>query len=279
MILNLKDLEAVKAKTLRVCRRLEKSIAHYHALGFRPTHNVGSPRVNILGVELAPFDWSCGSYPNVAYTDNGSSHERPPRGTHVDSISYYTYDLADCNKNMHFMQQRKTEIAFSGNSSNEADSWIARLMISAYEVANQIMVDSAEDNALAAGSLVDNALRANYNAFRDGTGIPQAELMSSRYGSFGPLWHNHPQKSRTQELLVPLENSPSEEIVFSDEDSTATGNTYSTEKDTVSILWDCLYSSALSLLRSNDFFVCFPVSLKIRILGQTPIQAPRINYS
>ena len=199
---------------------------------------------------------------SVAYTDNGSSNERPSRGTHVDSISYYTYDLADCNKNMYFMQQRKTEIAFSGNSSNEADSWIARLMISAYEVADQIMVDSAEDNALGAGSLVDNALRANYSSFEDGAGIPQAELMSSRYGSFGPLWHNS-QKSRTQELLVPLENSPSEEILFSDEDSTATGNTYSSEKDIVSKLWDFLYSSALSLLRSYAFSVSFPVSLKV----------------
>lgn len=180
VILNLKDLEAVKAKTARCCRRLEKSIAHYHAEGVRPTHIVGSLRINILGVELAPFDWSCGSLPNVAYVDNRPLNERPAKGTHVDSISYYTHDLAFCNMQMNFMQKRKTELALSGNESSDASNWFAKLMISAYEVADQILVESAEDNAL----------RASHTATFDegGGGIPQAELMSSfaRYGSFGP---------------------------------------------------------------------------------------------
>ena len=123
------------------------------------------------------FSYLCRS---VAYVDNRSSNERPTRGTHVDSISYYTYDLADCNKRMYAMQQRKAEIARTGNSSNHVDTWLARLMISANEVADQIMVDSAEDNAL----------RANYTgtSFDGGMGndpVPQAELMSSHYGSFG----------------------------------------------------------------------------------------------
>lgn len=63
VLLNLPDLEAVKARCFRVCRRLEKSIAYWHATGTRPTHNVGSPRISILGVDLAPFDFSCGAYP------------------------------------------------------------------------------------------------------------------------------------------------------------------------------------------------------------------------
>jgi hypothetical protein len=63
VLLNLPDLEAVKARCLRVCRRLEKSVAYWHATGTRPTHNVGSPRISILGVDLAPFDFSCGAYP------------------------------------------------------------------------------------------------------------------------------------------------------------------------------------------------------------------------
>lgn len=63
VLLNLPDLEAVKARCLRVCRRLEKSIAYWHATGKRPTHNVGSPRMTILGVDLAPCDCSCGAYP------------------------------------------------------------------------------------------------------------------------------------------------------------------------------------------------------------------------
>jgi len=187
VILNLKDLEAVKAKTDRVCRRLEKSIAHYQAEGHRPTHIVGSPRINVLGVELVPFDWTCGSYPNVAYVDNRTLNERPAKGTHVDSISYYTHDLAFCNMRMNFMQQRKTEIALSGNKSSDATNWFAKLMISAYEVADQILVESAEDNAL----------KASHTAIEEEGGIPQAELMSSfaRYGSFGPPGVSPPRGS------------------------------------------------------------------------------------
>ncbi|CAJ1948545.1 unnamed protein product [Cylindrotheca closterium] len=179
VILNLKDLETVKAKTTRVCRRLEKSIAHYHAEGNRPTHIVGSPRINILGVDLAPFDWTCGSYPNVAYVDNRTLNERPAKGTHVDSISYYVHDLAFCNMQMDFMSKRKVEIALSGNKTTDATNWVAKLMISAYEVADQILVESAEDNALKANHTT--------NVEEEG-GILQAELMSSfaRYGSFGP---------------------------------------------------------------------------------------------
>lgn len=114
---------------------------------------------------------------SVAYVDNRSVNQRPARGTHVDSISYYTYDLADSNRNMYSMQQRKSEIALTGNASKDSDSWIEQLMISANEIADQIMIDSAEDNAL----------RATYTGFDDkfGTAIPQAELMSSHYGSFG----------------------------------------------------------------------------------------------
>jgi hypothetical protein len=99
---------------------------------------------------------------------------------------------------MYFMQQRKTEIALTGNTSFEADNWLARLMISAYEVADQIMVDSAEDNAL----------RANYAPFNEyGASIPQAELMSSRYGSFGPRVGMSP--GTTQSRPQPLERAES----------------------------------------------------------------------
>jgi hypothetical protein len=98
---------------------------------------------------------------------------------------------------MYFMQQRKTEIAFSGNSFIEADTWFSRLMMSAHEAAEQILVDSAEENAL----------RASYGHLGDDEGIPQAELMSSRYGSFGPLSAGmsprvHQRKHETQDSLA-----------------------------------------------------------------------------
>lgn len=104
---------------------------------------------------------------------------RPERGTHVDSISYYTHDLAVCNKNMYYMQQRKTDIAVTGNVAKEADHWLSRMMLSAYEVADRIMIDSAEDNAL----------KSSYSSSFDdpSAAIPQAEQMTSRYGSFGPI--------------------------------------------------------------------------------------------
>jgi hypothetical protein len=110
-------------------------------------------------------------FPRVAFIDTRVDNQKPERGTHVDSISYYTHDLAALNKDMYFMQQRKTEIQVTGNVSFEADNWISRVMLSAYEVADRIMVDSAEDNAL----------KANYNSFET-----QAEQMTSGYGSFSP---------------------------------------------------------------------------------------------
>lgn len=78
---------------------------------------------------------------------------------------------------MHHMQRRNSVIALTGNSSFDVNTWLARLMISANEIADQIMIDSAEDNAL----------RATYTGFDEkfGAPIPQAELMSSHYGSFG----------------------------------------------------------------------------------------------
>ncbi len=176
MVLNLPDLETVATRCMRVCRRLEKSIAHYHATGRRATHNVGSPRMTILGIDLAPFDAFCCGTPNLAYVDNRRVTEKPQKGTHVDSISYYTYDLSEMNKEMCSLQSRKAEIAFQGTNHSAADNWFTKLVVSAYEMANEIMIESAEDNAL----------RTNYTPVGEtGVPIPQAELMGERtiYGT------------------------------------------------------------------------------------------------
>jgi hypothetical protein len=179
MVMNLPDLEIVNARCMRVCRRLEKSIAFNYATGTRATHNVGSPRMSILGIELAPFDCGCFSAtPNVAYINSGAGPDKPQKGTHVDSISYYTYDLAEMNKELQAMQSRKAEIAFVGSNQEEADNWFTKLVVSAYEMADEIMIDSAEDNAL----------KTTYSSITDnGVPIPQAELMSTRtlYGTLG----------------------------------------------------------------------------------------------
>jgi len=179
MVLNLPDLETIATRCMRVCRRLEKSIAHYHATGQRATHNVGSPRMTILGIDTEPCDgFCCGSAPNVAYVDNSRVTERPQKGTHVDSISYYTYDLGEMNYKMCTLQSRKAEIALEGTNDTEANNWFTKLVVSAYEMANEIMIDSAEDNAL----------RASYTGTSVsgmGVPIPQAELMDAQtiYGT------------------------------------------------------------------------------------------------
>lgn len=183
IVLNIPDLEAVRARCMRVCRRLEKSIAYYHATGKRATHNVGSPRISVLGIDMAPCDCygGCCGTPNVAYVDNREAlTHRPERGTHVDSISYYTYDLAETNKQLHTMQQRKVEMAFEGSNHVEADNWFTKLVVSAYEMADEIMIDSAEDNAL-------RTTYSGVTAIPEGSAIPQAELMSTHtlYGSMG----------------------------------------------------------------------------------------------
>jgi hypothetical protein len=179
MVMNLPDLEIVNARCMRVCRRLEKSIAFYHATGTRATHNVGSPRMSVLGIELAPFDCGCANAtPNVAYINSGTDADKPQKGTHVDSISYYVYDLAEMNKVLQAMQSRKSEIAFVGSNQEEADNWFTKLVVSAYEMADEIMIDSAEDNAL----------KTTYSTISEkGVPIPQAELMSTRtlYGTLG----------------------------------------------------------------------------------------------
>jgi hypothetical protein len=109
----------------------------------------------------------------------------------VDSISYYTFDLADCNKKLYTMQKRKAQIALTGNTSKDAENWLSQLMISANEIADQIMIDSA----------VDNSLRAAYTSMDDkfGVPIPQAELMASHYGSFG--YKNGGMSPRTSQCL------------------------------------------------------------------------------
>ena len=106
------------------------------------------------------------------------SLQRPARGSHVDSISYYTQDLAATSRALMKLQRRKTAIAATGNRLNRADGWIDKAMVVARQIANQIMEDSAEDNSLLVGP--PQALRGNRFS-----GIPQVENMTSMYGSFG----------------------------------------------------------------------------------------------
>jgi len=135
VVLKLPDLEDLSARCIRTCRRLEKSIAYLHATGKRPTHIVGRARLRILGVDSAPMDFggcggsggSCYGDDEVLFVEDGRYVERPERGTRVDSISYYTQELAADSRALFKMQQRKVQIAESGNLSFQADNWLNKV--------------------------------------------------------------------------------------------------------------------------------------------------------
>uniref|UniRef100_A0A7S4AB76 CSC1/OSCA1-like cytosolic domain-containing protein n=1 Tax=Pseudo-nitzschia australis TaxID=44445 RepID=A0A7S4AB76_9STRA len=219
MVLNLPDLEYVATRCMRVCRRLEKSIAFYHATGKRATHNVGSPRMTILGIDMAPCDGFCfGSAPNLAYVDNRRVTEKPQKGTHVDSISYYTYDLADMTKEMCSLQRRKAEIALEGTNHPEANNWFTKLVVSAYEMADEIMIDSAEDNAL----------RTAYISIGEtGVPIPQAELMGEKtiYGTLQGVGGSRSTQSSPYITEQSFDKSGSDtNLLYSVDDATFSSN-------------------------------------------------------
>lgn len=180
IVLNLPDLEEASMRCMRTCRRLEKSIAHLHATKRRPTHIVGRGRCSMLGVDLQPVDLNCMSDPDVLYLPDELPilEDRVKRGTRVDSITYYTHELAAHSRILFELQQRKVSIAESGNEAVRAEYWFSQAAQFASQAADQIMDDSALDNELMAPS-------TSYNlAYPEG---PQAENMTSRYGSFAPF--------------------------------------------------------------------------------------------
>ena len=53
VIINLPVLEDLVRKQLRLVKRLEKAIAHYHATGKRPTHVLGQFKSHFLSIEVS----------------------------------------------------------------------------------------------------------------------------------------------------------------------------------------------------------------------------------
>lgn len=189
VVLKLPDLERTSNRCLRSCRRLEKSLALLHANGKRPLHFVGRGRILLLGIELLPFDCPvgtckiCGTDDDdtddddseageavAALAGSGLKMEKPKKGTRVDSISYYTQELALNSRALFRMQQSKAVIAESGNEDFSCNSWFDSAVREATIMANQILDESATDNALVTSTDSDAS-----------PGI--AERMTSRYGS------------------------------------------------------------------------------------------------
>jgi Late exocytosis, associated with Golgi transport/Cytosolic domain of 10TM putative phosphate transporter len=226
VVLNVPDLIDSSNKCMRTCRRLEKSIAYWHATGRRPTHIVGRARMRLLGIiDMQPLNCPATAFPDCngdsdsdddddhhhpatssksVYThmtddspaaanaiDDGATTDdkqqspktqqaapaiyesrRPPRGTRVDSISYYTQELAAHSRTLFRMQQRKIKIANDGaeqlhnehlvrmkaiacaeNGGNDTDLlhsvfWLDQIFLEATHVVDQILDDSEWDNAL-----------------------------------------------------------------------------------------------------------------------------------
>lgn len=207
VVLKVPDLEEAAARVVRSCRRLEKSIAFWKATGSRPTHTVGRHRLTVLGVvDLPPVEcWSGLREPSNNMTttsinnqnfnevtikssqssfsydemtdpihiDNPSFYlERPKRGTRVDSISYYTQELAAHSRALLKLQKQKDAIAESGNRSiNNASTWLDQVVREASLVACRILNDSVQDNALVSTTVSGSAYEG------DTTGM--AEHMSS----------------------------------------------------------------------------------------------------
>eukprot|EP00956_Cyclotella_meneghiniana_P015324 scaffold23368_cov71-Cyclotella_meneghiniana.AAC.7 len=132
--MNVPDLEALSVRRLRVARRLEKSLAYYYATGMRPTHVTGRPRMQCCGIESTPIDGmclvccccydSCQMGAHHDDEDNCPEHitdQLPNRGECVDSISYYTLDLALCNMRLKKMQEAKMQVAETGLSFSPTD--------------------------------------------------------------------------------------------------------------------------------------------------------------
>lgn len=183
IVLNLPDLEEASARCTRTCRRLEKSVASLQASGKRPSHIVGRARCSILGVDLAPVDMHCMGDDEVLDMQDEDIvvEDRVPRGTRVDSISYYTHELAAHSRTLFDMQQQKSSIAESGNEAVRADGWFQKAAKVASQAADRIMDDSVMDNELTSPTTSFDLAQAKSQV------VPQAENMTSRYGSFAPV--------------------------------------------------------------------------------------------
>jgi hypothetical protein len=87
------------------------------------------------------------------------------------------------------MQKRKAEVAESGNASSRAFDWLAQVAdwTGLTAAAATIMEDSVEDNALMSPHDVSDAVHDSMVLNGSLIPIPQAERMTSMYGSFAPI--------------------------------------------------------------------------------------------
>ena len=161
VVLNVPELEEASKKIIKVCRRLEKSIASFYATGKRPTHIVGRPRCMCCGIEGKPFE--------LPFVENGAihnidfGHDELARGDRVDSISYYSRDLQLLNRYMAELQRRNMNVAHTGNVRVRAKTWFAWVADMAGEAS--IRYGDTSENTKAVGKpQVRHSIDQNYGA-------------------------------------------------------------------------------------------------------------------
>lgn len=121
------------------------------------------------------------SYFIVSIQSVGLNDPVPDKGTRVDAIQYYTRELAESNKDVFVKQRRQILVAETGNTSVRADDWLAKITEFAQGAAITILEDSVVDNDLR------SPRDSSYEAISaDEAEIPQAERMTSMYGSIAP---------------------------------------------------------------------------------------------
>jgi hypothetical protein len=236
--MNVPDLDALSARRMRVCRRLEKSLAYHSVTGTRPTHIAGRPRFYCCGIESTPVDGWCllhdcfhddahpyldkndPNYPTEVYDD------LPGKGECVDSILYYTRDLANCNLKMKKLQAEKFQIAETGISPRHANDGrvVAESNCDWYTPPLAMLKTGA---AMAVGGLRDEfEVSGEEDFFGDGVG---GGFNGMEYGSMtdSPAYTGSQEKTATlvdEYQLTDLDGHPADPQSFEDGNDNATSS-------------------------------------------------------
>jgi len=209
VILNVPDLEVTAKRVERVTRRLEKSIAYYEATRRRPTHIAGRPRVNFLNIECSPLELDIGRHCHETY-DFEEEGAMPPKGAVVDSIDYYTFDLAEINHHLFFGQRKKAQIAHTGNMSIRADGWISKATAYASSIGASVIGESHEANSLVKTPRPFKAVSENDMDSAAGVGKPDSNNRKS-FNDYGSINDENENNDSDGSLDIPRAWSSDEE--------------------------------------------------------------------
>ena len=132
VVMNIGELERLVTRRLRVVRRLEKAQAFNRATGKWATHIVGEPRISCLRIECLPFS-SLGHPNNMTKIQRYEKGDEVfEKGERVDSIEYYTRDLARMNEKVAQLQQEMVDVASRGDDNIYATDWFGRIVQHAF---------------------------------------------------------------------------------------------------------------------------------------------------